>query len=73
MTLSIPKELHARMKGLSEIRWSQVARKAIEERINDSEEMERIASKSKLTQKDATKLAKKINRAMAKKLYGAHN
>jgi len=69
MTLSIPKELHTKMKNLSEIRWSQIARRAIEERIEDLEEMERIASKSKLTQKDAIKLAKKIKSGMSKKFH----
>lgn len=69
MTLSIPKELHEKMKLLGEIKWSQVARRAIEERIEDLEEMDRIVSKSKLTQKDATKLAKKIKRAAAKRFY----
>jgi len=49
------------------VRWSQVARRAIEERINDLEEMERIVSKSKLTEKDAKIIAKKIKAGMAKR------
>ena len=67
MTLSIPEELHKKMKELSEIRWSQVARRAIEERINDLEMMNKIAAKSKLTQKDAKIIAQKIKSGMAKK------
>jgi len=34
ITLSIPEELHKKMKKMSEIRWSEVARKAIEDRLN---------------------------------------
>lgn len=60
MTLSIPAELQARMKNFSEIRWSEIARRAIEQRINDLEIMNKIASKSKLTKKDAEELSKRI-------------
>jgi len=67
MTLSIPPELHERMKKLSEIRWSEIARRAIEERINDLETMNKIASKSKLTRKDAEEISKKIKRGIAKR------
>ena len=69
MTLSIPKELHEKMKCMSDIKWSEVARRAIEERINDLETMNRIASKSKLTKKDVDEISKKIKRGMAKKFY----
>ena len=65
MTLAIPDELSRRMKKFSEIRWSEIARKAIEQRINDLDVMNKIASKSKLTKKDAEELSKKIKRAAA--------
>ena len=68
MTLSIPEELHKKMKQFSEVRWSEVARKAIDQRINDLEIMEKIASKSKLTKKDAEEISKKIDSAIARKL-----
>jgi len=63
MTLSIPGELHKKMKKFTEIKWSEVARKAIEQRVNDLEVIEGIISKSKLTKKDAEEISKKINRA----------
>ena len=44
MTLSIPKELHEKMKAFSEIRWSEIARRAIEQRIDDLEVMNKIAA-----------------------------
>jgi len=67
MTLSIPNELHEKMKKLSEIRWSEIARRAIEERIEDLETMNRIASKSKLTKKDVEEISKKIKRSASKR------
>jgi len=62
LTLAIPEQLHARMKQHSEIRWSEVVRATIEKKINDLEIAERIAQKSKLTQKDIDEIAHKINK-----------
>lgn len=67
ITLSIPEEIYKKMKMINEVRWSEIARKAIEERINDLEVMNRIASKSKLTKKDIDEISKKIKRAAAVK------
>lgn len=33
MTLAIPKELHEKMKKHSEIKWTQVAREAIQKKL----------------------------------------
>jgi predicted CopG family antitoxin len=65
ITLSIPEELHKKMKKMNDFRWSEIARRAIEERINDLEAMNRIAAKSKLTNEDVEELSKKIKRAAA--------
>lgn len=65
ITLSIPEELHKKMKKFRDIKWSEIARRAVEERINDLEVMEKIASKSKLTKKDVDEISKKIKRAAA--------
>ena len=67
MTLSIPEELHKKMKNMSEVRWSEIARKAIEQRMNDLEIMNKITSKSKFTEKDIKELSDKIKRGIAKK------
>lgn len=69
MTLSIPEELHKKMKKFSEIRWSELARRAIEQRVNDLEVMNKIASKSKLTKKDVNEISAKIKSGMAKRFY----
>jgi hypothetical protein len=67
MTLAIPDELMQKMRRFQEIKWSEVARKAIEQRTNELEMIEKIASKSKLTQKDADEISKKIKAAAAKR------
>ena len=73
MTLSIPEELHKKMKQMSEVKWSEIARRAIEERINDLEIMNKIASKSKLTKKDVEEISEKIKRAAAKRFYASNS
>ena len=67
MTLSIPDELMKKMKQLSDVRWSEVARRAIEERINDFEVMNEITSKSKFTKKDIEELSERIKRGAARR------
>ncbi|MBM3303570.1 MAG: hypothetical protein FJY76_00595 [Candidatus Aenigmarchaeota archaeon] len=68
LTLAIPDELQEKLREHSEIRWSEVARRALEKKVDDLEMMEKILSKSKLTQKDADEISSKINKAVAKKL-----
>ena len=67
LTLAIPDELAKKMKIFREIRWSEIARQAIEKRIQDLEFMNHIASKSKLTEKDVEELSKKIKASAAKR------
>ncbi len=68
VTLSLPEKLHKRMKKFSEVRWSEVARKAIENKVTDLELLEKLTSKSKLTEKDAEEISMLINKEVAKRL-----
>ncbi len=68
ITLAIPEDLHSKMKEHSEIRWSEVVRKSISEKIDDLEIMDKITKKSRLTQKDVDEIAQKIDSNVAKKL-----
>ena len=68
ITLAIPDDLQKRMKKHSEIRWSEVLRKAIQKKIDDLELMERLVSNSKLTKQDALDISRKIDLGVAKKL-----
>jgi hypothetical protein len=62
MTIAIPKELHTKMRGHSEIRWSEVARNAFESKVAQMDAVEAIAKKSKLTQKDVDEISALIKR-----------
>jgi predicted CopG family antitoxin len=68
VTLAIPEDLHTRMKNHSEIRWSEVIRKTISEKIDNLEMMDKLSGKSKLSKKDIDDLSKKINSGVANKL-----
>jgi len=63
----MPDEVQKKMKLFSEVRWSEVARKAIIERIETLNEAERIAQKSKLTEKDVREFSKKIKSLATKR------
>ena len=66
ITLSIPDDVYLKMKDHSEIRWSEVARKAIVERIESAERMrwaDKVLKDSKLPPERIKELSKKINRA----------
>jgi len=67
LTLAIPEELSKKMKLFSEVRWSQIARQAIEKKVEDLEIMHKIASKSKLTKQDVEEFSKRIKTSAAKK------
>ncbi len=67
LSVSVDDETKRKMNSLDEINWSAVARKAFQEKIRQVEIMKKLASKSKLTAKDAKELSMKINKSMAKK------
>ena len=67
LTLSVPVDLRKRMQRHSQIKWSAVVRSVLEQQMDDIEEAERIASKSKLTQKDVEELAAKVDEGMTKR------
>jgi len=68
VTLSIPADLHAKMKKHSEIRWSEVVRKSLREKISDLDMLERLTSKSRLSGEDAEAIGDKIKAATATRL-----
>ena len=60
MTLSIPEELHRKMKRHTELKWSDIARQAFEKKVNEVELMDKILSKSELDEKDAERIGHEI-------------
>lgn len=67
VTLAVSKEMHKDMKHFSEIKWSEVARKAIEEKIELLKLTEKLAKKSKLTKEDIEEFSKKMNTSATKR------
>lgn len=65
MTFAIPSELIKLMKKHKEIKWSEIAREAIRHKVEELELMDRLASKSRLTEKDAIEIGRKIKEGMA--------
>ncbi|ODS40339.1 hypothetical protein BEH94_05415 [Candidatus Altiarchaeales archaeon WOR_SM1_SCG] len=78
VVISVPEDIKYRMEQFPGINWSGVfkeviAAKTFEEEFKKSRKMQRavlegLASRSKLTGKDALELGKKINRGMAEEL-----
>ncbi len=64
ITLSIPEDLKVEMESSPEMNWSEVARAAIREKLTQLKLLKLIASKSKLTEKDALELGRKLRRAV---------
>jgi hypothetical protein len=69
ITLSIPNEIHKQMKHFSEVKWSEIARKAIIEKLELLQLTEKLASKSKLTEEDVAAFNKKIKASATKRFF----
>lgn len=67
MTLAVPEDLKKEMEKHPEIKWSEIARRAMEDYAKKLEYMDAILSKSKLTEKDALELGRKVNAAVARR------
>jgi len=67
MTLAIPEDLHKIIKKHKEIKWTEIARKAMWAQARKLELMDNLLSKSELTEKDALEIGRKIKREIAKK------
>ena len=67
MTLALPSELKEKMDEFPEMNWSEVARQAFKHKVEDLEILQKFARKSRLTEKDALELGKKVNKGLAKR------
>ena len=68
ITLSVPDDLKKEMEESKDINWSEVARTAIRTKIAQLKILKAISAKSKLTEKDALELGRKINKALHERL-----
>ncbi|PSQ29770.1 hypothetical protein BRD09_05920 [Halobacteriales archaeon SW_10_68_16] len=68
VTVNVDEALKAQMDDHPEINWSEVARNAFEEKIDDLEMMERLSSDSEFTEEDIDELAELIDTNVAQRL-----
>jgi hypothetical protein len=64
ITLSVPEEIRELMGRHPELNWSEVARQAFKEKALQLELLDSIASTSRLTNKDALEIGRKIKKGM---------
>jgi len=67
LTLSIPTELKRKMSEFKYINWSEVARHSILNKLQLLERMNRLLSKSTLTEEDTIKYGRLINKRIWKR------
>jgi len=64
ITLAIPEELHRIVKQHSEVKWSEIARRAMWDYARRLELMDKIVAKSKLTEEDVKELDPQLKKAI---------
>ncbi|MBS3131999.1 hypothetical protein J4212_06200 [Candidatus Woesearchaeota archaeon] len=67
MTLSIPEELHNIVKKHTEIKWSEIARRAMWTQARKLQLMDSLVSESTFTEKDVEALDHKIKAGLLKR------
>ena len=70
LTLSVPTELKQKMASFKYINWSEVARAAIIHKLQILEKMDKLLSKSTLTEEDTIKYGRTINKRIRKRHGG---
>jgi len=68
ITLAIPEDMKKDMDESKEINWSEVARTAIKIKLEQLKILKAITAKSKLSEKDALELGRKINKSLHDRL-----
>ncbi|HLC36025.1 MAG TPA: hypothetical protein VJK05_00260 [archaeon] len=68
LTLAVPDEMKKKMDSFPEMNWSEVARQAFMQKIEDMEFLREFKSKSRLTEADALRLGKKVSKEISNKL-----
>ncbi|MCZ7400075.1 MAG: hypothetical protein O8C62_10465 [Candidatus Methanoperedens sp.] len=64
MTLSVPNDLYDIIKSHKEIKWSEIARRAMWEYAIKLNLLDKILEKSEFTEKDAMEMDKIIKRSL---------
>jgi predicted CopG family antitoxin len=67
VTISVSEELYKTIKKHKQIRWSEVARRAMQDYAKKLSILDNLLEKSELTEKDAIEIGQKIKHGMAKR------
>ncbi len=67
MTITIPKEMKNDLDLFPEINWSEVARQAFRSKVEDMKLLMEFKKNSTMTEEDALRLGKKVNRSLHKR------
>ena len=67
LTLAVPDEMKKKMDSFPEMNWSEVARQAFMQRIKDLEFLKKFKSDSTLTEEEALRLGRELNKNLAKR------
>ena len=68
MTLSIPQELHQIVRQHNEIKWSEIARRAMWEQAKKVQLMDKLTGNSEFTEEDVAFLDHRIKAKLLKRL-----
>jgi len=71
ITLSVPEELKQQMDKFEIINWSAVAREAIRKKLEMLNVLEEITKDSTITEEDALKWGREVNKKVAKRYLSA--
>ena len=67
ITLSVPEDLKKEMEKFPEMNWSVIVRGAIRKRVLLLKQIKEFTRDSELTEEDAIRLGRKVNKAVAKR------
>ncbi len=67
VTISVSEELYKTIKTHKQIRWSEVARRAMQDYAKKLSLLDHLLEKSELTDKDAIEIGRKIKQGMARR------
>ena len=67
VTLSVPEDLKKQMDQFRELNWSEIARQAFKQRIQDIEFMRAFTAKSNITEEDALRWGRELNKKLAER------
>lgn len=67
MTFSVPEDLHKEMRRHKDVRWSEVARRALVRELDRLHIYDRLLSESRLNEVDAIEIGRTIRRRRARR------